>query len=191
LDCLSFSPGGSIEEKQKPQHGVTPYTENALGRDDALNRIGKDEYQRSCQYKSIDAKVQGLSFSSDAVKDITNILRSLPSTFSESLVQHMSRKKYTVETLAERSLASAKTIQRMRNDESYTPKIGTIVAVCIALQLHPILSGDLIKKSGLSFKCIEKHIAYQFLLSTHFQNSIYECNKKLEFCGFGPIGREE
>ncbi|WP_212506975.1 helix-turn-helix domain-containing protein [Caproicibacterium amylolyticum] len=103
----------------------------------------------------------------------------------------MSRKKYTVETLAERSLASTKTIQRMRNDENYTPKLGTVVAVCIGLQLHPILSGDLIKKSGLAFKYTEEHTAYQFILSTHFRSSIYECNKKLACCGFKSIGREE
>ena len=132
-----------------------------------------------------------LSFSPEAVKEIADILYSLHGTFSGSLVQHMNRKKYTVETLAERSLASTKTIQRMRNDESYAPKLGTIVAVCIGLQLHPILSGDLIKKSGLAFKYTEEHTAYQFILSTHFRSSIYDCNERLVAFGFKMIGREE
>lgn len=138
----------------------------------------------------VEVMLQALNLSPDAVKEISEILRSLPGTFSGSLVQHMTRKKYTVESLAETSLASSKTIQRMRSDESYTPKLGTIVAICIGLQLHPVLSADLIRKAGLSFKYTEEHTAYLFLLSTHFHSSIYDCNRHLERCGIGPIGKE-
>lgn len=154
---------------QNSQDGATPYTENAHGRSGASN-------ENFCA----GTPIQALNLSPDAVKEISEILRSLPGTFSGSLVQHMTRKKYTVESLAETSLASSKTIQRMRSDESYTPKLGTIVAICIGLQLHPVLSADLIRKAGLSFKYTEEHTAYLFLLSTHFHSSIYDCNRHLE-----------
>ena len=134
--------------------------------------------------------VQEFDLSPASVQEISDILRTLPGTFSGSLVQHMARQRFTVESLAERSLASAKTIQRMRSDENYTPRLGTIVAVCVGLQLHPALSIDLIRKAGLSFKYTKEHTAYLFLLSTHFRSSIYDLNRYLERCGLGPIGKE-
>jgi hypothetical protein len=130
------------------------------------------------------------AFSEMMLKKISEILCSLPGTFSGSVVQNMTRKKYTVESLGESSLASSKTIQRMRSDENYAPRLGTIVAICIGLQLHPVLSMDLILKAGLSFKYTEEHTAYLFLLSTHFRSSIYDCNRHLERCGIEPIGKE-
>jgi hypothetical protein len=164
---------------QNSQDGATPYTENVQGCSAPNENL------------CTDMPLQALTLSPDALKELSEILRSLSGTFSGSLVQHMTQKKYTVESLSESSLASSKTIQRMRSDESYTPKLGTVVAICIGLQLHPVLSMDLIRKAGLSFKYTEEHTAYLFLLSTHFQSSIYDCNRHLERCGIGPIGKEK
>jgi len=102
----------------------------------------------------------------------------------------MKWKECTVQILADRSLVSEKSIQRMRNDKQ-DAKLGTIVALCIGLQLPPAISEDLIKKAGYSFKVSEEHIAYQYLLASCYKSSIYECNELLEAEGLKPIGREE
>ena len=118
-------------------------------------------------------------------------MRGLPATFSDTLIAHMDRLEITVEKLEEKSLVNARTIQRMRNDERYQPKLGTIVAVCIGLQLSPVLSADMIRKSGNIFRATEEHIIYQMLLNSHYQNSIYECNEILQANNCRPLTKEE
>jgi protease-4 len=106
-------------------------------------------------------------------------------------VLNSGRLEITVENLEEKSLVNARTIQRMRNDERYQPKLGTIVAVCIGLQLNPVFSADMIRKSGNTFRATEEHIIYQMLLNSYYQNSIYECNEILQANNCKPLTKEE
>jgi DNA-binding XRE family transcriptional regulator len=103
----------------------------------------------------------------------------------------MDRLNLTVEALEEKSLINTKTIQRIRNDERYQPKLATAVALCIGMQLSPILSRDMISKAGISFRISEEHIIYQMLLNSYYQNSIYECNEILRTNNFKPLSTEE
>jgi hypothetical protein len=103
----------------------------------------------------------------------------------------MKWRKVTVEKLAEDSLLSTKTIQRMRNDLDREWPLGMVVAVCIGLSLPPYVSSDLVVKAGFAFKPTEEHVTYRHLLTVHYDNSIIECNEVLEAAGFKPIGREE
>ncbi len=103
----------------------------------------------------------------------------------------MERLGYSVENLEEKSLISAKTIQRMRNNVKYDAKLPSVVSVCIGLQLNPILSADMIKKAGYTFKIDEEHIIYQMLLHSYYQNSIHECNEVLRSNQYKSLGREE
>ena len=96
-----------------------------------------------------------------------------------------------MEHLAEESLVSAKTIQRMRTNDAYDAKLETVVAVCIGMKLEPVLSTDMVKKAGLAFKIDETHIVYQMLLNSHYQSSIHECNEILRASNCKPLGNEE
>lgn len=40
----------------------------------------------------------------------------------------------------------------MRNNEAVNKSLRNVVAICIGLHLHPLLSEDLIRKSGNAFK---------------------------------------
>ena len=80
----------------------------------------------------------------------------------------------------------------MRNDIKYQSKIETVVAVCIGLQLHPILSVDLLTKAGFVLKSYEpEHIIYHLLLNTKYKSSIYECNEILRTNKCKPLSKEE
>jgi hypothetical protein len=64
-------------------------------------------------------------------------------------------------------------------------------AVCIGLQLNPVFSADMIRKSGNTFRATEEHIIYQMLLNSYYQNSIYECNEILQANNCKPLTKEE
>lgn len=146
-------------------------------------------YTDSEQNNAILAKAEALK--KDTV-ELVEIQKRLPTSFSETLKAHMRREKYTVDRLAEQSLVSTKTIQRIRNENNYSASLQTIVAICIGLHLPPPLSMDMIRKAGFNFKAANiEQMAYQLLLNSYYQNSIYECNEMLARDGIRPLGREE
>lgn len=130
------------------------------------------------------------SFSAHA-KTLTNILSSLPSSFSETLVSHMKRKGITNEQLAENCLLSSNSISRCRRDCFPSLSMAIVVSLCIGLHLHPVLSLDLIRKAGFTFTSSYEHMVYQMLLYSMTNSSIYECNDYLRKMGLKPFGKEE
>ena len=185
--CIVFD----IKVRRNDRYGVKSYKECILFRDAASDKILEAKYSRSAQNLTTDARAEELErIHSDALLTSV-ILATLPAVFSETLAAHMKRLHFTLEYLEEKSLVNAKTIQRMRNDEGYQPKLSTVVAVCIGMQLSPILSADMIKKAGICFRATEEHVIYQMLLNSHYQNSIYECNEILRSINCNPLGKEE
>lgn len=130
------------------------------------------------------------SFSTHA-KTLTNILNSLPSSFSETLVSHMKRKGITSEQLAENCLLSSNSISRCRRDCFPSLSMAIVVSLCIGLHLHPVLSLDMIRKAGFTFTNSYEHMVYQMLLYSMTNSSIYECNDYLRKMGLQPFGKEE
>lgn len=93
-----------------------------------------------------------------------------------------------MEKLEELSLVGYKTIQTMRNNEAVNKSLRNVVAICIGLHLHPLLSEDLIRKSGNAFKSTEEDFVLQFLVHNHYKASIYECNELLTEYDFPELG---
>jgi DNA-binding Xre family transcriptional regulator len=117
----------------------------------------------------------------DEVRELTNIVRSLPISFADTLLAHMDRVDCTVESLAEKSLVSEKTIQRMRNARSSKSRLETVVSICIGLQLDIILSLDLIEKSFIKLNMQDaRHVFLFKILDSKDKKSIYEWNEILE-----------
>jgi len=185
--CLIFD----IKARRNDRYGAKYYTECVLFRNIVSDTIIEAKYSSSVQNQRTEARAVELKKINNEAKRTANIMRSLPAAFSDTLIAHMDRLKITVEKLEEKSLVNARTIQRMRNDERYQPKLGTIVAVCIGLQLSPVLSADMIRKSGNTFRATEEHIIYQMLLNSYYQNSIYECNEILQANNCKPLTKEE
>ena len=162
-----------------------------LFRDVVSDKIIETKYSNSASNLQIDDRAEALRCIGAEVKTTRDILCELPPTFPGTLLHHMKRLDITVDVLAEKSLVSTKTIQRMRSNAKNDAKLPTVVAVCIGLQLNPILSADMVRKSGNVFIIDEEHIIYQILLNSHYQNSIYECNEILRANNCKPLGREE
>lgn len=171
------------------QKGTAYYTECVLYRNAASDTVIETGYTHSTQNQVVLTKAVELKKVS---ADLAKIMGTLPASFSGTLKAHMSRGKCTVESLAEKSLVSAKTIQRMRNEDNHATSLQTVVAVCIGLQLHPLLSKDIVEKAGFRFRpAHEEHIIYQLLLGSYNHCSIYECNELLVSNGFKALGRED
>ena len=124
-------------------------------------------------------------------KTVTSILQGLPSSFSETLISHMTRKGVTVERLAENCLMSPSAITRIRRDYYSSTSLRNVVSLCIGLSLHPSLAMDLIRKAGYCFNNSYEHMAYQTLLFCMTNCSIYECNDYLRKMNLTPFGKEE
>ena len=120
---------------------------------------------------------------------IAAIQRQLPATFDDTLVAHMKRLGLSEERLAERSGLSSKTVQRCRNTQGRMLPTRTVVAICVGLQLPPVLCRDLVLKSGVHFRPgIDEDIAYQMIIDSMTASSIYECNEFLDTIGIRPLG---
>lgn len=112
-----------------------------------------------------------------------DIVRGLPVEFSATLAAHMKSAGVTTKILSDTSLVSERTIQRMRQNERYTVSLCTVIAICIGLKLPPLLSFDLLRKGGYSFKRTLEHVGYSGILASHYQCSIYECNELCKAAG--------
>lgn len=181
--CLVFD----VEVMRNPSYGAKKYTECVLYRDAAHGSLTELQFKKNAQNQSVEERAQELA----AVEETAALLRSLPTTFSETLVVLMKHQGITVEDLAEAACLSPKTIQRLRNEENRRKSIPMVVSLCIGLSINPILSHDLIGKAGLRLTNSDEDVAYQFLLNSCCQKSIYECNEILNSYGFDPLGTEE
>ena len=79
----------------------------------------------------------------------------------------------------------------MRNNEEYETTIETIVAICIALQLPPVISQALISRSAYSLGSGPKFMTYHFLLEACYTKTIFECNDILRGVNLAPLTKEK
>ena len=68
----------------------------------------------------------------------------------------------------------------------------TVVAICIGMHLHPLLSNHLIESAGLSFRyVVPEHATYQFFVTGYYGHSVDECNEMLHAQGFKSLSGDE
>ena len=125
------------------------------------------------------------------LQKLQDILKSIAGLdFGETLKWLMSYKpRMTVEELTEYSGISEKTLGRMRNEKDYDHSLEKIIAICIAMQLHPKISKELILKSGLQLHPFAKslHMLYDEILVLCNTLTIDECNELLIAAEFEPL----
>lgn len=115
---------------------------------------------------------------------LTEILQTLPSTYSGTLRAHIRRSGLTIEKLAEICEISEKTIQRYKSSDENECELSILVALCVGLKLHPILSFDLLSKAGYgSLRSSKKHTAYKLVLLTMYECTVSQCNEFLREAG--------
>lgn len=172
------------------------------------SKFGTKYYKESVLFKSAISKTttstvlpddasndEIVAESKNLIKDATKFSRMLseaPSTFSGTLKYYMKKRKLTDATLAERALLSERTIQRLVKPGNHPTNMRSVIAVCLALHLHPILSEDLLKKAGLGFQTDSlEHAAWHLLLESYYDQSVYVSNEMLQTLGFKVFGKEE
>ncbi len=122
--------------------------------------------------------------------DILEIVQKLPCTFSGMLNCLQEWRGMSVEKLVEKSELSERTIRRYKKSEPECVPIETVIQLCIGLQLPPQLSFYLLNVSGNTLMKTEQHMMYYFLLTTCYNDSIFECDKKLYAQGLQLLGNE-
>jgi len=167
--------------------GIKRYSENILFGSAVSKTVTEYEYGYEGPNKVQEASAAERRAELRGVMEAADILGKLPNSFGSSLIMLMRWRRITVEKLAEKSLLSPKTIQRMRNNHNQQWDIEFIVAVCVGLQLPPYISMPLIEKAGLRIRANSKDILYAYLLATHYQSPIFEFNEYLEAVGYPPL----
>ena len=124
-------------------------------------------------------------------KEAFQIAEKLPRAFGPALVSLMKWRKTTNEKLAETTLMSSKTIQRMRGKTDESHETGTVIAICVGLQLFPRLSRDMLSKAGIALKETERDYLYSLIIDTLYKSTVEECNRLLIAANHPPLTRAE
>ena len=95
--CLIFD----LKARKNNNYGVSYYTECVLFKNAVSDTIVEAKYSNSDQNQLTEARAEELKRINYEVRQITNVLRNLPATFSGTLIAHMDRLDYTVEFLEE------------------------------------------------------------------------------------------
>lgn len=183
--CLVFN---LTIQKSSNSYGKQFYTECVLYRDATSDIVFEAHYNLSRENDTVDNRAKMLCA---YTQELSSVLQSLPGSFSGALIALMKWKGKTVEALAEACSLDPKTIQRMRNNEEYETTIETIVAICIGLQLSPVVSEALINRSAYSLGTGPKYMAYRFLLDACYTKTIFECNEILRGLNLDPLTKEK
>ena len=125
------------------------------------------------------AQETGLLSSREQLTAMNKMLTELPLTFPDALSYLMKRAHLTIEGMEERAGISARTISRMRTQERRDYSLDQVISICIALQLPPWLSREMIAKAGLLLRPIKQHQAYQLVLNCMFMDSIEDVQRFL------------
>ena len=130
------------------------------------------------------------SVESRALEIVKQYKEHKPCTFGQALCQCMRITKVTVETLSARTGISEKQIRRLRNDQTKGTGFGTIIALCVALNLAPKTAERLLSLKRYTLDCDEPYtqICRMFLEANV---SVEDCNEILKSFGFEPLTNGE
>ncbi|MDY2776598.1 MAG: hypothetical protein SOV02_08920 [Streptococcus infantarius] len=122
------------------------------------------------------------------VTRMTQMMKEFPNTFGEALKYVMKYQDVRNEELAEYSMIGVETISRMRNRSDYEPKLKSVVAICIGLNLPPMVSNKLIELAGYSLRnTTDEHMFYSVLLAGSSSFTVGECNELLVENGYSAL----
>ena len=112
--------------------------------------------------------------------EIRKVLAGLD--FGEALKTLMTARDISVERMERESGISVSTLKRLRAGQEATAE--QIVAIAVALQLPPTVSGDLLAMCGIRLDYNSmKNTAYQLIWASQYTSSMDQVNTFLETCG--------
>ena len=114
---------------------------------------------------------------------MTKLISELPLSFPDALSYLMKRAHLTIEAMEERAGISARTISRMRTQEQRECSLDQVIAICVALQLPPWLSREMLAKAGYLLRPTKQHQAYQLVLDCMFMDTVEDVQRFLAEAG--------
>ena len=123
------------------------------------------------------------------IRSVQTAVRSMDYThFGNTLVSLMEWSGVSEYELSEHSHISNKTIQRLRNTAVCTSEKRTLVALCIGMQLPPVISRYFLQVAGIILGCTsDEDIAYDLILSGYYRSGIVACNALLTDAGLSSL----
>ena len=112
--------------------------------------------------------------------------KAIPKTFSEALGYHMNQRNMSGAKLSDITGMTASTISKMlHEDDEEVPnhKLKSIISICIALHLPPVMSYNLIDLAGCRLLNNKKDRIYTMLLNYYYEKDIEYCDQVLEQLG--------
>ena len=166
-------------------YGEAFYTECVLYRDADSKVIFEAKYSSDNSGASAKQKESIAAYKTD----VLGLRKKMNDSFADSLAAVIDWSDMTEEKIAEAADIEVRTLQRLKNDEDQNPTMETIIALCIAMTLPPVISRTLIEKAGHKFKANTRDFMYGFLIDACYTQSLGECNKMLIDQDVKPIGK--
>ena len=88
-----------------------------------------------------------------------------------------------------KSGVSLSTIQRFRNSPTFKTARNNVLAICIGLQLEPVLQKDLLRKCGIMFSNSPEDILCEMMMCTMYRQPLSLFNQRLQEYGFPPLSK--
>lgn len=107
-------------------------------------------------------------------------------TFGELVEYHRKRKNLTQSQLAEAlGLSDDRSLRSM--EKSSSPQIGSVIALCVILDLDPDDGNELVRAAGHSFKDDPQGRAYRYIVNTLTQGALPQINHFLIEMDLKPL----
>ena len=107
-------------------------------------------------------------------------------SFGELVEHHRTRRNMTQSQLAEAlGLSDDRSLRAM--EKSGSPQIGSVIALCVILNLDPDEGNELVKAAGYSFKDDPQGRAYRYIVNTLTQGALPQINHFLIELDLKPL----
>lgn len=125
--------------------------------------------------------------SRERLSAMNRMLGELPPTFHDALTYLMKRARLSIEALESKAGISTRTITRLRNQERRDYSLDHVIALCVALQLPPWLSREMLARAGFVLRPTKQHQAYQLVLDCMFMDRLEDVQRFLAEAECEPL----
>ncbi len=125
--------------------------------------------------------------SRESLSAMNRLIGELPLTFHDALTYLMKRAQLSIEALESKAGISGRTITRLRNQERRDYSLDQVIALCVALQLPPWLSREMLARAGFVLRPTKQHQAYQLVLDCMFMDRLEDVQRFLAEAECEPL----
>ncbi|WP_259743911.1 helix-turn-helix transcriptional regulator [Lactococcus lactis] len=178
-----------VEELNESHHGYLNFNFvlKVFDKEDKKKSSTRVKNSEEVEAEEKEFDVQILDFNKH-VDDLVKLLEIFPNTVGEALKILMEWLKMSGKELSDESLLSKKSISEIRTGKVKKPRIETLIALCVGMNLPPLVSRRFIETAGIKLNPSDRQqLVYEIILDGCSSLSIYQCNKILRKNGFAPL----